>query len=376
MDELSKSFPAAEGMVDAEQSGQSKRHNENCLNCGTKLVDVFCHHCGQKDIPRRQTLGELFSNFISSFWSYEGKFFLTTKYLITKPGFLTIEYNAGRRERYYHPARMYVFISFVFFLLYFSLPDKDEINATTVSKSKKDLTGNDLKEIDDRINNKANLGSNFKSIPGADSTLNAISPGLVDSIKNKAQRKKNKKRFNWGLEKAEYNSIQAYDSAQQLKSEKERDGWLKKRLMSRVIELNQKYKDNSDGFVKDFGNAFKDNFSKVLFYLLPIFALLLKLLYIRRDFFYSEHLVFSIYYYNFFYLAGCVQMLVSLIPGMDWLAQLIGLWIFFYMLFAMKRMYLQGWGKTIFKFLIFSFLFSCFALVALSISAMAILMMI
>lgn len=376
MDELSKSFPAAEGMVDAEQSGQSKRHNENCLNCGTKLVDVFCHHCGQKDIPRRQTLGELFSNFISSFWSYEGKFFLTTKYLITKPGFLTIEYNAGRRERYYHPARMYVFISFVFFLLYFSLPDKDEINATTVSKSKKDLTGNDLKEIDDRINNKANLDSIFKSIPGADSTLNAISPGLVDSIKNKAQRKKNKKRFNWGLEKAEYNSIQAYDSAQQLKSEKERDGWLKKRLMSRVIELNQKYKDNSDGFVKDFGNAFKDNFSKVLFYLLPIFALLLKLLYIRRDFFYSEHLVFSIYYYNFFYLAGCVQMLVSLIPGMDWLAQLIGLWIFFYMLFAMKRMYLQGWGKTIFKFLIFSFLFSCFALVALSISAMAILMMI
>ncbi len=60
MDELSKSFPEAEGMIDAEQSGKSKRHNENCLNCGTKLIDTFCHHCGQKDIPKRQTLGNYF----------------------------------------------------------------------------------------------------------------------------------------------------------------------------------------------------------------------------------------------------------------------------------------------------------------------------
>ena len=53
MDDLGKSIPAAEGMVDAEQSGSPKRHNEYCLNCGTKLVDVFCQHCGQKDIRRR-----------------------------------------------------------------------------------------------------------------------------------------------------------------------------------------------------------------------------------------------------------------------------------------------------------------------------------
>ena len=116
MDELEKSIPGAEGLVEAEQSTVKKSHNESCLNCGTRLEDIFCHHCGQKDIPRRQTLGELWGNFISSFWSYEGKFFRTTKFLVTRPGFLAIEYNAGRRESYYHPARMYAFISFVFFL--------------------------------------------------------------------------------------------------------------------------------------------------------------------------------------------------------------------------------------------------------------------
>ena len=50
MDELGKSFPAAEGMVDAEQSGSSKRHNENCLNCSTKLTDIFLTTMVTKDI--------------------------------------------------------------------------------------------------------------------------------------------------------------------------------------------------------------------------------------------------------------------------------------------------------------------------------------
>ena len=223
---------------------------------------------------------------------------------------------------------------------------------------------------------KANLDSIFKSIPGQDSTLNVISPSLADSIKKKAKQKKKWNGINWGLSKAEYKSVQAYDSAQQLKPEKDRDGWMKRRLMSRVIVLNQKYKDDGSRFVKDFGSAFKDNFSKVLFYLLPIFALLLKLLYVRRDFFYSEHLVFSIYYYNFFYLAGCLQMLVTLIPGMDWLGNVIGLLIFFYLMFAMKRMYQQSWRKTIFKFFLFSFMFFWFALIGLGISAITILMII
>ncbi len=221
MDELSKSFSAAEGMVAAEQSGKPKRHNEFCLNCGMKLMEVFCHHCGQKDLPKRQTLGELLANFISSFWSYEGKFLLTAKYLI-----------------------------------------------------------------------------------------------------------------------------------------------------------NQKYKDNLTGFGKDFGKAFMDNFSKILFFLLPVFALILKLLYIRRDFFYSEHLVFSIYYYNFVYLTGSLYMLINLVPALGWLATLIGFWIFVYLLISMKRMYEQSWRKTIFKYFIFLFVFLLSATLGIGVNALFILLMI
>jgi hypothetical protein len=371
MDELGKSIPAAEGMVDAEQGGKRKHPNENCLNCGTKLDDAFCSHCGQKDIPKRQTLGELFENFISSFWSYEGKFFRTTKLLITRPGFLAVEYNTGRRESYYHPARMYVFISFVFFLLFVSLPDDNKGNGVTTRNTVK-VDKDDLKEIKEDLKD-ANIPK-LDSILG-DSTIKFLPQDIADSLK-KAQKKKKKGGWNWGLKDAEYNSVKAYDSVQQLKPESERDGWLARRGRIRGIELNQRYKGDMQEFGKDFGAAFRDNFSKVLFYLLPFFALLLKLLYVRRDYFYSEHLVYSIYYYNFFYLAGSLQMLLNQVPGVSEWTFLVGFWIYLYMLFGMKRMYKQSWRKTIFKFVLFSIAFFFLMIIAISINAMAILMMI
>jgi Protein of unknown function (DUF3667) len=338
MDELGKSFPMAEGMVDAEQSGTPKQHNEFCLNCGTKLLDTFCQHCGQKDIAKRQTLGELLTNFISSFWSYEGKFFKTIKYLIIKPGFLATEYNAGKRESYYHPARMYVFISFVFFLLLSIVPSDDLKNSAfkvDFSEGKEDTLA----------------------------TVDSIK-SMVDSVKT-VSKKKNDDFTIIG----DYSTLKSYDSAQNALAEEKRHGWFIKNLYRRAIEINEKYKGKTQEFINDFRNAFFDSFSKVLFWLLPFFALLLKLLYVRRDYFYSEHLVFSIYYYNFFYFAGSLQVIVSAIPILAWASNLIGFWIMLYLLFAMKRMYQQGWGKTIFKYILFFFSFMILMGVGFVISA-------
>lgn len=367
MDELSKSLPAAEGMVEAEHSGKSRRHNPHCLNCGTKLLDEFCHQCGQKDIPRRQTLGELFSNFISSFWSYEGKFFLTSKYLLTRPGFLAREYNEGRRESYFHPARMYAFISFVFFLIFFSLPDSDKANNLVKVSDENGKTDVTLEQLDSAMN----------AASESDSTLRKVMPGLADSIRSAVDKKKQRKRGgNLNLSSSDYRSVREYDSVQQTFSPGERDGWIKRKFAIRGIELNNKYKGNLSGFGKDFGKAFMENFSKILFFLLPVFALILKLLYARRDFYYSEHLVFSIYYYNFVYLAGSVYMLVNLVPALDWLSTLIAIWIFVYLLLGMKRMYEQGWRKTVFKYSIFLFAFMTSAAVGMAVNAVFIILMI
>ncbi len=351
MDELEKSSTLSEGMVQAEQSATGSPYNEYCLNCGTRLQDAFCHHCGQKDLPQRQALGELWTNFISSFWSYEGKFFLTTKYLLTRPGFLAAEYNVGRRERYFHPARMYAFISFVFFLFFFSLPD-DEVT---------ELTEEDKQEL---AQNERSVNESLSK-----SGLDTVIMNGVDTV---VQSKQGGVRYS--LSDSEYKSVEAYDSAQALLPESERDGWIQKKFTIRGIELDKKYAADESRFGKDVLEAIKDNFSKMLFFLLPVFALVLKLLYVRRNLFYSEHLVFSIYYYNFFYLAGSVMMLINLVPALDWLSTLVGFWIYFYLLFAMKRMYGQGWGKTLVKFAAFSFLFMIAFVLGFALNVLAIIM--
>jgi hypothetical protein len=367
MEGLDKSLPLTEPMIDAERSSDPNSTDpvRRCLNCGTPLSDVYCPHCGQKDIPKRQTLGELFSNFISSFWSYESKFFKTCQYLLFKPGFLATEYNAGRRERFYHPARMYVFISFIFFLLFFSLPDQDSETSDNI-----EMTEEDLKDLKEKLR-EAGLDSVYGALP--DSVL-------LDSLKAGQTYKQFLNENNDGImlssSTAEYKSVAAYDSIQLSKPAAERDGWFARRLTVRAIELNEKYRGKTNEFAKDFGQSFMDNFSKVLFYLLPFFALLLKLLYIRRDFYYSEHLVLTIYYYNFFYLAASVVILINLFPDIGFISTIIGLWIYLYLLFAMKRMYKQSWRKTIFKFVIFSIMFAFLILIGVSINAMVTLMVI
>jgi len=374
MNELGQSLPGSESFVEAEHGAERKQPNEFCLNCGTKLQDTFCHHCGQKDIPKRQTLGELWTNFISSFWSYEGKFFLTTRYLITKPGFLAIEYNKGKRESYYHPARMYVFISFIFFLLLSIAPNFDSDKVAQVN-----FDNDDVKELKEE-NPTVNVDSILQNIPAltADSAKRMVPRAALDSI-GKVTAKKTKKKKGFSINKKNYESRAKYDSIQQTLAAEKKDGWFKRKLIIRGLELTERYRDKEDDLGKEFGKAFLDNFSKVLFFLLPVFALLLKLLYIRKDYFYSEHLVFSIYYYNFFYLAGSLQILSNFVENisvLSWIGNVVGIWIIVYLLLAMKRMYGQSWRKTILKFFIFGFLFLICLVVGFSISAIFLLFVI
>lgn len=360
LDETGKSIPAAEAMVDAENNSSKPHPNEFCLNCGTQLQDRYCHHCGQRDIPKRQTLGDMFSNFISSFWSYEGKFFTTTRHLFLRPGYLVKEYNSGKRETYFHPARMYVFVSFLFFLVFFSLPDED----------KKELADLQFSETDKKALAKKGLDSKFRY---SDSVLRANnSPEEYDSIK---KAKRNKGNVSWNLDEyLEYKSVAEWDSVQNTLPEEKRAGWFSRIFAHRGIELNLKYHQDWDALTKDFKQAYNDNFSKVLFWLLPFFALVLKLLYVRRDFYYSEHLVMTIYYYDFVYITATAVLLLDLVPWLSWLSTILSFWIYFYLLFAMKRVYGQRWGKTILKFFVFSFLFMMLLMIGLTISAFATLM--
>ncbi len=87
-----------------------------CKNCGTPLTDVYCPHCGQKDVDLGRPILELGGELIRETFEVDGRMFRTLRLLFARPGALTSEYLAGHRRRYTPPLRLYLVISVIFFL--------------------------------------------------------------------------------------------------------------------------------------------------------------------------------------------------------------------------------------------------------------------
>jgi len=92
-----------------------------------------------------------------------------------------------------------------------------------------------------------------------------------------------------------------------------------------------------------FQEAAMANLSRAFFVLLPLFALLLKLFYWRRDHFYLDHLIFALYYHAFAFLALTLQMILERSWVPDWLgvslSLLLWLWIFASLAIALRKVY-------------------------------------
>jgi len=76
----------------------------NCKNCKTELSadDNFCNNCGAKVIKERITIKKLFSNLLISL-GWDSNFFITLRYLLSKPQVIIKEYINGTRKKYTNP---------------------------------------------------------------------------------------------------------------------------------------------------------------------------------------------------------------------------------------------------------------------------------
>lgn len=91
------------------------------------------------------------------------------------------------------------------------------------------------------------------------------------------------------------------------------------------------------------------NASIMMFLLLPFFALLLKLFYIRKNKLYVEHIIFTLNIHSYmFFILLLVIMINYFWPNVDILAISLII-IFAYFLISIKNVYQQSWIKTGFK---------------------------
>jgi hypothetical protein len=321
------------------------RSEKICLNCGTETTGRYCPACGQQNIEPKQSVWHLITHFFSDITHFDGKFFVTVKDLFAKPGFLSREYMVGRRASYLDPIRMYIFTSAIFFLIFFSMINLKDVH---FNSKLKDMPKDSLKK--ELLAEAKNADDSARALK-LEKSLNVI-PEVNDTSKEDGN-------VNFNVERSEFSTVASYDSAQKKLPAGKRDGWLKRRAKIKTIELNERYKTEKGNLFRELINNYIHNCPKVLFISLPIFALLLKLLYIRRkQFYYVDHGIFSIHLYIFSFLMLLILFGIGALKSasgwswLNWLFAVAIIYSFIYYYKAMHRFYGQGRGKTILKYIL------------------------
>lgn len=319
----------------------NERVKKNCLNCNAEVQGKFCHICGQENVEPAETFWQLVTHFFHDLTHFDGKFFSTLRLLIFKPGFLSNEYRIGRRSSYLNPVKMYIFTSAAFFFIFFSFFKIDEnAKGFRTQNSFEDSAANTMDSVEYSRNTR---GINN----GILMTRKEYSTG-EDSVKDKR-----------GIHFTgrNYKSRAEYDSF--LKTGVKKHNWLKRRIIYKEIEVNEKFQNDTAKFSAAFVSNLIHTIPQMLFLSLPLFALFLKWIYIRhKKFYYASHMIFTFHLYIFAFIVmlfifGITQL--KNVMTVSWFNTIIGflyLFIFFYEYKAMRNFYGQRRAKTIIKFIL------------------------
>jgi len=307
---------------------EEEQEKKYCTNCGTELLGQFCSRCGQEDkeinLPFRKIVGQL----LLDFFSIDTRFFRTLIPLLFKPGKLSEEYLNGKRMKYIPPLKLFIFSSFI---LFFSISLQN--------------SGNNFLNENETPNENTAIDSAFQniydslSVTHADSILthfqeeNPIADSILShNISNATSLDSVSEEISWWI--FQINNLDSISPS---------DSPLEKKLKQRINKIAQN--------PETFKEKFLSYTSQLLFLLLPVFALFLKIMYIRQKKFYIQHLVFSAHIHAFIFV---FFVLIHFFKFIEYFWFVLPLYIFL----AIKNFYKQGWGKTTLKFFLITIIYN------------------
>ncbi len=303
-----------------------------CKNCHTHFDGNYCPVCGQGVNDLDRPFGFIFINFVGDMFAFDSRFFRTLKDLLFKPGYLTKQFFDGKRIRYATPTRLFILSSFILFFLLqvysnqilnrvLDAPVKDEAGFETDPAS---VAYSDSLITD--IN--SSLDSSIVVVPGVELTL--------DAFANKQNIREGLMELSGQMEK-------------ELAEEKDPEERVKLREQIRLIR-------NPEQAIAKILRYM----SWAFFLLLPVFALILQLFYLRKNYFYTRHLVFSIHLHTFiffiFILLVSLHLLFQYVNAYLSLGLIVTIPVYF--VAALKRFYGQNILKVVLKFLGITIMYS------------------
>ena len=383
--------------AETEQDGRSvfTKGLKVCGNCGTELLGETCYQCGQPTKGLVRQFSSIAGDFLDTVLDVDTRLFRTIGPLIYKPGFLTQEYFSGRRIRYVSPVRLFFFLAVLTFLLaQFSLPDdigSNEGNSPVQVNTKGNSNIGKAKTIEDvekiRKDTLAELAKAKKetgAIPMVGAALESSKQQLnVDADKRIAELKSEMTpemlakiaqekpdvttavpetnaaiddsgniSFNGEIWDAEKNPIKV--------------AWLPDSINRWFNTLAGRAENNGKRINKDpkvIIDAVLSSLPMTLFLMLPVFALLLKIMFIFKRRLYMEHLIVALHSHAFLMLSILLLILfndmAAWFGGTAWvtapsgmLTAILWIWMPIYLFLMQKRVYQQGWIMTFIKFAI------------------------
>lgn len=329
-----------------------ERTEKNCLNCNARVFGKYCHFCGQENIEPKETVWELLAHFVNDITHFEGKFITSLRYLFFKPGFLTAEYLRGRRASYMNPVRMYVFTSAFFFIIFFNFFRNENVESS-MFKIKDDAVEEKVPEKPVVIKEEALKKAKNKT---DSAIIQQVMPQdtVIQNVKENANKKSTFKGIPFNGRT--YNSLAEYDSVQKILPAEKQDKWYQRIISRRLLIVDEKYGGDLSKFNKALFEYVLHSLPKVLFLSLPLFALVLALLYIRRkQFYYVSHFIFTIHLFVFVFLMLLLVFTNNKIEqqtgwNLGLLTAVLWLYMFYYLYKAMRMVYQQARFKTIAKY--------------------------
>lgn len=348
---------------DTEINQSALKPVEPCLNCDATLVGQYCGACGQRAQSRLISIWELVQDAFGDLFELDSRVWRTLIPLVARPGKLTLDYLQGRRVRFMPPFRTYLVLSIFFFLIAFFDP-REQLGILFQPEA----------DVVEETGGSDDAASQMEQ----EILQELVDEGIVDAgvVEDRLRVERT----------VEPNAV-ANDDADENGENDEEDGsvdcdfsdmegeelppWLATRLTQQRLEAV------CERVVADKGKAFseklRDNVPAGLFILLPLMALVLKLLYPLSKRYYVEHLLFIVHFHAFFFLILILQILFGRLVTLTGLPDTIAsvttiaasLYIPVYLYKAMRRVYGQGHLATVAKYLVlmaayfagFSFIF-------------------
>lgn len=348
------------------------RKEKNCLNCGHTVEDHFCPHCGQENIIVEEDALHMIVHATADYFHFESKFFGTIKPLLVKPGWLTQQYVAGKRVSFIHPIRLYIFVSIVFFLVVLSGGHKLEMELPDETDSKTEIQKQDSLSKDGLTIFKEGMSR----VPAP----KALKDSIISDIDKNARKNGSGKRtgpaffeLDSVIRSEKFATPADYDKYQKTLPKEKRDNFIENYITKRNIELKDYPGDIGKKMIEDFIH----NLPKMMFLLLPLFAMLLKLVYIRKKKYYYEHLIYSFHLHSALFLSVLVTLLVIWMTGFLFDSGLFFQWAcFFYIMWYIYRSLRTFYGskrwvtlfKIFFLFIGYTFLVSITSLIGIALS--------